>query len=539
MKVFLKGFLSLAVALFAFSASSNAQTVQFNGIGSSAMFLELGQAASSSTAGLGATCVWSTSTSGVVYATDNSTNGGGKTETGNAWVAWTPNGSDCTTVTTATNIYAYLQTDSVVGDRCLFNACAITNGGSGSSPADLISSSEVALPNVVVTALTNAPTVNVAGTDIRPEDAEFAITRATTPCGTPITQYTSGTGAATQYLGLGYTNGATVDSYYSGSTFNVIQFALPGSFNVTPLGAVPVVVAVNGGALTSATNLNRSTLALYLDGSIGLVRDVVGGTSNAKTTVIIREPISGTYNTMEYNVPNNVELQTSQDVGLNQPVSQANCNGTLPATNPLHIENAAGGYRNRAIGTGQELSELFATTNGLGYSFWSVANFKGASNITSKYLTIDGVDPIETNYTVVAGGTGGEIPTPSNSLLGNVTLAHVADGTYPIWSLLRLVTTNSSAATVASTMASAAANFVSFGSSTSQPDFIPYASLVVERSHFTPPGIYASGSAPAPQNGVQGLYTEVGGDVGGVVIPTQVDADYASDTGATFTGRRQ
>ena len=290
-------------------------TVAFNGIGSSALFTELGLAASAATtaspAGLGATCLWSTSTSSKVVATDNSASGGGKTDTGSAWVAWTPVGGSCSTVNSSTVIYAYLQTDSVVGNRCLFNGCTIKNTGSGSGSAGIIAgaANEVPLAAGVATALNGAGgsgiAVNAAGTDIRPEDAEFAIARALTPCGQPVV-------AGSQYLGLGYNNGDAIQSRFGGS-FNVINFALPSAYSVLPIGATPVLVVINGDGTTNGfgdpgiNNLQTGTLASYLDGTFqstqaALTVPQVG--NPAYTLTFLREPLSGTYNTMEYNITN-------------------------------------------------------------------------------------------------------------------------------------------------------------------------------------------------------------------------------------------
>jgi len=541
----LLGGIALLLVL-AIPTNSQAQTVAFNGVGSSALFLELGQAAAAKKAngGLGATCLWSTSVKNAVVATDASANGGGETESGNAWVAWTPTSTNsCTSTTTTTKIYAYLQTDSVVGNRCLFNGCTVnfTSTAIGSSSSGLIlgTSSEVSLPSAIATILNANKTVTAAGTDIRPEDAQFATKRGLTPCGTPVV-------TGSQYLGLGYSNGGTIDSFYSTSVFHVINFALPASFAVTSVGATPIVVAVetdgteNGFGDPNIKNLNRSTLARYLDGSIGstnaaLTPGTAAVGTPAATTVLVREPLSGTYNTMEYNIPNSVELKTSQDVGFNQPSATKNCSGTAPKWNAEGTSLGTlvtGAVRNRVIGTGQMVTELLATPNTLGYAFWSVANFKAATN-TAKYLTIDGIDPLENYY------TDGEIPaTPYD--LTRVTLAHIKDGTYPIWSNLRLVNKGATALPGVTALATAAQNFVTFGEVLNpRPDFVPASSLKVLRSHFTPPGQTV---VPANGDGSSCSVTEAGGDVGGVVLTHQVDVAYCVATGGStkgITGLRQ
>jgi hypothetical protein len=550
-KKLLTGYFAVAVALTTLSATSNAQTVKVNGLGSSALFLELGLAAASPA--VGASCVWSTNTSGTVVATDSSLGSTNlKTDTGNAFVAWTPVGGSCTTITSATQIYAYLQTDSVVGDRCLFNACTIQNNGSGLSPAGLINSSEISLPSAIATTLNGAAgtglAVNAAGTDIRPEDAEFAMTRALTPCGTPVA-------TGSQYLGLGYSSdGSTpVQSHFSGSTFNVLPFTLPSSYSVTPIGAAPILVVVNGDGTangfsnSSITDISSSALSSFLDGTFSFTNQALSTpvASGAAATVIIREPLSGTYNTMEYNAPNTTTLQTSQDVGVNQPVGQSNCNGAgNVASNAMNIATASGGARQRAIGTGQELNEVLATQNSLGYAFWSVANFKGftsAAAPNAKYLTVDGIEPLlkpSSSHT-------GIIPITGTTEMSDVTLANVANGTYPIWSLLRLVNLGSSPLSGVTSLANAAHAFVSTGSTTSRPDFVPSNQMTVVRSHFMPPA--GAGEPTAIANGHVGtnssacIAPELGGDVGGQVFTLSADSTFCTNNGVTTgqTGLRR
>lgn len=551
MRTLLKASVALAMALPVLSLAAKAQTVAINGLGSSALFLEAGLAASSSSS-IGATCVWSTSTSNTVTATDTST-GSSITDTGNAWVAWTPstNTSSCATADRTVKIYAYLQTDSVVGNRCLFNAngssntCKITYPTSAPSPAGLISASEVALPTGIATALNNS-TVNVAGTDIRPEDAVFAVARALTSCGTPVA-------TGSQYLGLGYTNGSTIQSQFSGS-FNVVNFSLPSSYTVTPIGATPELVVVNGSdssdglANSSITNITSSALAKFLDGTYSYAEQALATPSAAgePVTVLIREPLSGTYNTMEYNVPNTVSLQTSQDVGVNQPSDQVNCNNSgSPLDNPLNIVTASGGARKRAIGTGQELTEVLANSESLGYSFWSVANFKNFSTSNYpyvKYLTVDGIDPLYPSTHTYTG----VVPLTGTDNLTDVTLANVQNGTYPIWSLIRFVSIDSTSTAYASALASATQNYVSTGSTTSRPDFITAPNLTVVRSHFIPPA--GAGQPTTAANGHVGnitssacTATEAGGDVGGVIFTLAADSTYCTTNGVTTgqTGQRR
>jgi hypothetical protein len=542
-KNLLKASFAVGAVLVALSANSQAQTVAVNGLGSSAIFLELGLAASSATtatpAGLGATCLWTENVNSVV-ATDTSATGSLQ-DKGNAFVAWTPGTGTCSAPVSPT-IYAYLQTDSVVGNRCLFNGTLCKIAYPTSNPATnnlILTTGEVSLPASIANAL-NSSSVNVAGTDIRPEDAEFAIARALKPCGTAVA-------TGSQYLGLGYTNGTTINSFFSTSTFNVINFTLPTAYTVTPIGAVPVVVVVNSPSASTGfnaagiTNLTSSALAKFLDGTYSYTNQALStpAATGLAVTTIIREPLSGTYNTMEYNVPNNTTLKTSQDVGLNQPAAQKDCSGTSASPNPMNIATTSGGARQRAIGTGQELSSVLATPTSLGYGFWSVANFKAFTGTTNaRYLTVDGVDPL-LNTSSTSGITystyNGALPLAGSAEMANVNLLNVANGTYPIWSMVRLVNAGSTAPAAVTNLANASQNFVQSGSSTARPDFVQTSSLSVVHSHVVPPA--GAGEPTSAANGHVGLptsvctATELGGDVGGTVLTLVADSTYCSRNG--------
>jgi hypothetical protein len=583
MKSILKLAFTVVLAVAACSTLANAQTysVVLDGLGSSAYFLQAGLGANYSGGGINAPCVWSmnTSTHGVtpVTATDTST-GSSFTDTGNAWVAWTTGGGTgtCASPASGAKIYAYEQTDSVVGNRCLFNAslstpeCSIAYPTSNPNPVGLIlpagtivngsittancgGTGECALPVNVATAL-NSATVNFAGSDIRPEDAEFAVARALTPCATAVA-------TGSQYLGLGYSNGDAINSYtVSGSTFHVINFSLPSSYNVQIVGATPVLVAVNGSAFSSVTNISSQTLAYFLDGTYSNVGQITGGSggTGSGVTVYLREPLSGTYNTMEYNVPNRVgtaggSFATSQDVGLNQLSTQRNCRATLPSSdswNPMNIATTSGA-RQRAIGTGQEVAAVKANASGtsMGYAFWSVANFASLASVsTAKYLQVDGIDPL-LNTSTPYSTYGGAFPALGSTELGDVDLHTTANGSYPIWSLLRMISTSSSS-TVQTAIQNLALATDDMVTTAGRPDFATPSQMQVVRSHFTPPAGVGQPSSSLLANGDSQLndgYSycsndELGGDVGGVVIGiydasltqlplTQDDSDYCANTG--------
>ncbi|MCU1321301.1 MAG: hypothetical protein JWM43_950 [Acidobacteriaceae bacterium] len=599
--------LAFVIAFTALGQNANAQVVDFNGIGSSALFLEAGLGASSTATPpspltfIGATCLWTSNNNATlgnqVFSTD--THSITAVDRGNAWVAWTPSSQPASATTCSdalvsgsTHIYAYLQTDSVVGDRCLFNAnlssgdqCKITFPTSASpiNSATLIyplndpTRAEFPLPPTVAAAL-NLPAVhvNAAGTDIRPEDAWFATHRAnsgTGTCGNVI--------GSTQYVSLGYDANSTVGTLNkisssfggaSASTFNVVDFTLPtingNNYAVTPIGAVPILVVVNGQnassgfGTTAFTNINSNVLAQFLDGSLSLTGQVNGTSSTNPVTTLVREPLSGTYNTMEYNVPNRTTpdpvsgytFKTSQDVSQAQLPAQQACSGGAPV-NPLNIASIGGGLRRRAIGTGQELAEINDATNAdaLGYGFWSVANFAPfnptvtPTALHARYLTVDNIEPL------TSGTHTGTIPLNNTTDLQNVTLTHVIDGTYPIWSLIRFVSFGATAPAPVTNLAGVTQNFVTFGSMTSRPDFVTVNHLTVVRSHFVPPlpapvnpGV-ADGQPSPAANGHVGFTgatnctaPEQGGDVGGMIITFANDeAPCRANGGRGNTGVRR
>jgi hypothetical protein len=589
--------LGAAAMLVFLAANAHAQTLTLAIIGSSAQFLEEGQAAGDPATGLG--CYWTYGSKNAIEAADTATGaiGSGATlDGGTVWVAWSAGtGGTCGSPASSSSVYMFLNTDSVVGNRCFFRAntdsttgCVIdvVNNPSGIAGSGLFGTgfTDTALPSSVESAISGKH-FNAAATDIRPEDAKFAINRVLASGGTEMS-------TGSQYIGLGYANGGTIkgSTLGGGSSFNVLNFNITGddpfntsepvpAFTVTTLGAVPIVVLVNPGSEAgfgnlAVTNLTRATLAGYLDGTYGFTGDAIETQGYASTskgnaaTVFIREPLSGTYNTMEYGVPNNREIQSSQDCGLeaynaanslwisNSGTESSvatplitppwNCSGGAEP-NPL---GSGAGTVNRAIGTGNEIASVLANTDSIGYGFWSAANFAGATPAKGKYLTIDGVDPIQEVW------VDGEVPTSSNGLLGNVSLSHVKDGSYPIWSVLRIVSTTGVASNVAALIADAQ-RFLS----PSQPDFVPNSQLFIVRSHFAPPGVAfpgcpagyspavgddaVTGGTACPQgsvnNGDAGGTAESGGDVGGMIYSFQSDGDYNNTNGVStgHIGKRQ
>jgi hypothetical protein len=139
-----------------------------------------------------------------------------------------------------------------------------------------------------------------------------------------------------------------------------------------------------------------------------------------------------------------------------------------------------------------------------------------------KYLAVDGVDPLFNAY------TNGEIPETGNGLLPSVTLSHVADGSYPIWSEERFISF-SAGATAAANLSAFAQNLVSFGAGATQPDFIISPNLTVFHAHYAP--VFTNFSATnVASDGTRvcgaGSNPEDGADSGGLVFSQQAGADF-------------
>src|SRR5208337_4799725 len=103
-------------------------------------------------------------------------------------------------------------------------------------------------------------------------------------------------------------------------------------YTTTPVGAQVVMYVVNNlqsaGAgdfsnLAAFQNINRFDLTRVLNGTYGLTRDLTStpGLPAVPLNVIVREPTSGTYNTTEFNIPRNVEFNSTQELGVDPAVN--------------------------------------------------------------------------------------------------------------------------------------------------------------------------------------------------------------------------
>jgi ABC-type phosphate transport system substrate-binding protein len=582
---FAKSLLTLAFAFCAFTSMAKAQTVYLSGGGSSALFQELGQSSQSLP---GVSCLWtfaktaSGASTYIAWSDKRSTvPSTGTDENGNIFIAWGPGSGTCAAPSGTYPIYLYMSLDSVVGDRLYFinDGTGATGGtltltganvaGAGATGAGEISAypndvpSGIVLPSAVITALTTSPAnhFNFAGTDIRPEDAQFVIQRAFTPCAEYLArQYFNND--SFYLFGLGYqTSTANIGTPISGSslgtgTFHVYNFNIFGddpisglavpSYNVLTIGAQPIIIAVspsNDGQVAEMRDITTFTLSQILQGNLARTNDLVGPTGGEAFNVLVREPLSGTYNTLEFSIPNGTQYHGSQDVN--------NCTGSgsssTVSSNPMVIPMVAGVTgtdRYRVIGTSKMLSALSTAPTGtprLGYFFWSLGNVQNAgSPLTNvKYLQVNGIDPLlnqlssSYSYNGVLPGSGAS----GDPGIGAVTFTQLNNGDYPIWSPLRLVVPQSgNGATGGSNWLTALHTLDS-----SQNDYIPVNSLNVWHSHFFINGQSANITAPSGGATVGGGTTtlcaggtaEQGGDAGGSNALVLNTVHFCSDFGST------
>jgi len=443
-------------------------------------------------------------------------------EVGNIWIIWD---------NAKTKVCSYLAVDSVIGQQLFFAVpratLSIPASSIGTAGDNLIpTQTDTTLDSAVYSAL-NGKVFNAAPTDIRPEDALFAENRALASLNS-------------SYSGLGYGPGpigTPIVSTFSGSTSTPVAFNLTGndpitgqtvkSYTTTNVGAQAVMVVVNNlqtgskgnfSNVAAFQNVNRFDLTQAVNGTYGSTRDLssASGLPAVPLNVILREPTSGTYNTMEFNIPRNLEFNSTQELGVNPGAGGNN--------NPLNLPNSGGGWRKRAIGNGEELKQVANSANGdvIGYGFWSTGNFAAYVDDV-RYLTVDGVDPLFSSY------SGGFFPTCTIPCPGIVQFTNVLNGSYPIWNVLRVTTSKPIPSGVSSLIAAAQSAVVNVS-----PDFVPINAMNVFRSHFSRP----ESKRPISNGHISGV-PEAGGDVGGTVITVQADLDNVADTGKEFIGFKQ
>ena len=545
------GVLALA-ATAVFASALSAQTLQVLTAGSSAQFGPFAEAAWSLATSGGVTAYHYTVKSGACPTSTQNTscyaylNDSRSTsiapEPGNLWVVWN-----------STQIWAYLSVDSTVGVRAFQavpRATLVLNLPATPQSAYntyFDGNADTALPSTVSAAL-NGAALTAANTDIRPEDALFATNRTlntleyATSSGSLIgnaIQSTFGTSPAVAH---------PVSFALSGGTDPISSKTVPTIYTL-PIGAAPVVFLANTTNLSGATNISSAHAASLFSGTGNCAGNLLDGiSSSVALSPVLREPLSGTMNTVEYSVF--VPGGSSQETGVNDAYHAP----TYSNINPLKLP-CGSGYRYRGVGTGDEVKAVqgtatgyTGTTNTVGYAFYSVESVAPSSSY--KYITLDGVDPINSSY------VAGVLPTCATvsgvydcPVAGGSSFPNLRNGSYKAWSVYRLIT-DSTGLTNAQALVSASQAPVD----TKIPDYVPFnpvclsslatgtadePGLAVYREHYVPSGISTTDNdGPLPSNvsckRTSGKYTlysytlggydstgannEAGGDVGGTIV---------------------
>jgi hypothetical protein len=575
-------------------------TVHFVGVGSSAQYLPaaIGADALALTKVTSGQCVFHWSAKNNANLVDNRGTVAIPLEPGNEWIVWIANqdGASCPTSsgsasvgnTNITDIWLGMSVDSTVGNRAFLAQNTAANGNSGVAVETipiaagnlLGTGSHILWPDnavdvsVLAGGATNIPVavgtdqagikdvhVNTGMTDIRAEDALYATTRSMAKLNATLT-------------GLGYNNTTNVGqsiltSEGTGTKATPVKFALSGNDPITKLavrpwttftiGAAPIVfIYNNGGDSTYPIDLVTGVLSTGTANVAGSYKtaNLFDGTTACTTlnpafdaysngtpatatniTLFLREPLSGTMNTTEFNVFRTTgNTSDSQEKGVN------------PATaNPLsNLACASGGGRSRGIGTGEIVGTsstgVLGTAHSLGYIFTGFANlakFGGASAPGNyNYLTLDGIDPFGFAPGVYTGEAAQQFPNCAGPCAattywtGGITFPNLRNGSYKAWSIYRWDVPNPDPDPTWGPTALAQATEDNIDNSNAVADFVPFATssgsdgLEVYRSHRTeaPTTCTATGPCNGTATGANSLdggntlgVNDEGGDVGGLI----------------------
>jgi hypothetical protein len=410
---------------------------------------------------------------------------------------------------------------------------------------------EATLPSGILAAVQTSFTA--ALTDIRPEDAKYATNRILAAYD-PVALKGLGYGVASANCPAATTLiGCQIKGTWGGAA-TPVQFSLSGkkdpltllkvpATTTIPVGAAPIIFIYNntGPGLSGGgfTDITFSLATSVFNGTKGLASDLPGGVGANPLSVLLREPLSGTMNTTEFNTfrvslaPGFAAAKGSQEKGID--LSTGVCPG-LGCPNPLNLASGDGGARLRGIGTGQIISGnagvggILHLADSIGYAFFSfgnVAAIAGAGGV-GRYVTLDGVDGISSAYTT------GVLPTCTAPcpVTPGTSYPHLRDGSYRAWSILRLVTDKSGAnLTNAQAIVTATQNEIN----STVPDFVPVSAtpdgdpgMPYLRSHFKISGVTAGTISNAgPENG---------GDVGG--CPFKIGGTHTTQTNVRLNGAK-
>jgi hypothetical protein len=543
-----------------------------------------------------------------------------------AWVQWQTSNPDSSTAT-ATAVCEYLGVDSLVGLRLFFatnsggtpagtisfpGGCASSIPGNNPSEVPLFPP-DTALPPAVCSAI-NGLAFNAAPSDVSAEDAAFQAGRV---CGT----YGSTGAGYGMSCGRGGSTPTTIESGVnaSGKTVQVVDFNIGGDDPISGVaiahsaagadghpwvsidaGGQAVLVLVNtddttsdGFGTSALNNITRNDLGRVYVGAATRTRDIIPGSGlgSKPLTALVREPLSGTYTTFENQDTRTAEFAYSADdltnlvgtqilygVGMGAVTGWTFTTPTAALDELAAKKTSTGGLKTRVIGTGEMISTVAGNgltdingndlTNQIGFAFFSFGNVKPAIGF-AKYLNVDGADPLfdgsdGTNQN--PGGEGsGALPACSAPCPTGVTLTNIKNGEYPLWNILRIVTTatlgSANSSGVCLTGATVCQLEQEMQASYSQiPDLVSIANMQAFRSHqtitsaSTPElggdtytahngykhysGITGTPCGFAPETGAAVNY-ECGGDAAGARLLIQQELDTNTDFSAEIVGEKQ
>ena len=191
----------------------------------------------------------------------------------------------------------------------------------------------------------------------------------------------------------------------------------PRPYEVISVGANAVLVIANVSNTASGrlgdghfTDINRYSIANLWNGTYIHARQIAhaSGLPDEIIHVFNREPLSGTFNTFEFCGNLLREMYYTyygpgtygQDTGVNPANTSCTVKPcAVESGNPFWHIASNNSTRGRVIGTGEMVSTVDATADGIGYSFWGFSNFQNTTH--TNYLTVDGVDPL---YASPSGG---------------------------------------------------------------------------------------------------------------------------------------
>jgi len=411
-------------------------------------------------------------------------------EPANMWVVWvaSQDGATCAASvgnTDITDIWLDASVDSTVGNRAFFAQTAqgsgvavelipVASGGliaTGLWPDDradvsILAGGATNIPKAIGTDQTGIVDVhvNVGMTDIRSEDALYATTRAFDALNSTLTGLGYGIKGtcpgSTTKICIG---NSILTSRGTGTKATPVAFATSGAdpftgdtvrgFFTVPLGAAPIIFMYNNNNIGEANNpvLNLVTgvkgtgsaggpynAAHLYDGTTNCADNNAAFTGNAAGSGVgihlyLREPLSGTMNTTEFNVFRTTgNTNDSQEKGVDDSTN-----------NPLSGLACGSGDRNRVIGTGEARDAVKNVANGFSYQFFGFANMaKYGGNTTYNYLTVDGNDPFGGSSLANTAQTPPNCAGPSCTQAGEwggTSFPTLRNGTYQVWSTYRWI----------------------------------------------------------------------------------------------------